>query len=100
MWASHSGHADIVRMLLDRGASVDATDDVSQPACLAAPPSTLHGAAGPRPQRMERGRVKQPAETVTRAASVGVRGVNVRRMRAWLGLCVSAAWTNGAAVGL
>ena len=40
--ASTNGHVGIVRMLLDRGASVDATDDVSQPACLAAPPSTLH----------------------------------------------------------
>ncbi len=29
MWASHFGHVDIVRMLLDRGASMDATDDVS-----------------------------------------------------------------------
>ena len=42
MWASCCGRVEIVRMLLDRGASVDATDDVSQPACLAAPPSTLH----------------------------------------------------------
>ena len=29
MWASDNGHVDIVRMLLDRGASVDATDRVS-----------------------------------------------------------------------
>ena len=42
LWATKHGYVDIVRMLLDRGASVDATDDVSQPACLAAPPSTLH----------------------------------------------------------
>ena len=56
--ASKHGHVDIVRMLLDRGASVDATDRVSQPVRLAAPPSTLHGAAGPRPQRMGRGRAK------------------------------------------
>ena len=42
LWSSEKGHVDIVRMLLDHGASVDATDDVSQPACLAAPPSTLH----------------------------------------------------------
>ena len=61
LWASKNGHVDIVRMLLDRGASVDATDCVSQPACLAAPPSTLHGAAGPRPQRMGRGVARLPA---------------------------------------
>ena len=45
-WASRRGHVDVVRLLLDHGASMDATSSVSQPACLAAPPSTLHGAAG------------------------------------------------------
>ena len=97
--ASENGHMDIVRMLLDRGASMDATDYVSQPACLAAPPPSLHGAAGPRPQRVERGRVKWPAGRVARARRPGVRRVAVRRTRAWLGMCVSAAWKTGAAVG-
>ena len=60
MWATDGQRVDIVRMLVDRGASVDATDRVSQPVRLAAPPSTLHGAAGPRSQRMGRGRVKWP----------------------------------------
>ncbi len=32
--ASEHGHVDIVRMLLNHLASVDATDRVSQPACL------------------------------------------------------------------
>ena len=52
--ASEHGHADIVRMLLERGASVDAIDCVSQPACLVAPqPSpSLHGAAVPRPHQL------------------------------------------------
>ncbi|CAE7299484.1 unnamed protein product [Symbiodinium sp. KB8] len=42
MSASRSGQVDIVRLLLEHGASVDATDGVSQPGCLAAPPSTPH----------------------------------------------------------
>ncbi len=41
-WASAHGHVDIVRMLLDHGASMVATDRVSQTSCLAAPTSTLH----------------------------------------------------------
>ena len=52
--ASRDGHVDIVRMLLERGASVDAAGHVSQPACLVAPPSSpsLHGAAVPRPHQL------------------------------------------------
>ena len=65
MWASDNGHVDIVRMLLGSGASVDAAERVSQPACLAAPPSTLHGAVGPRPQRMECAVARWPAKRIT-----------------------------------
>ena len=59
---------DIVRLLLDRGASVDAADYVSQPTHLAAPPSSLHAASGPMPQRIECGWARRPAGWVVVAA--------------------------------
>ena len=70
--ATCDGYVDLVRLLLDRGASVDATVKVSQPGCLAAPPSTLHGAAGPRLRRTQRGRVTWPAGWRARTTSPGV----------------------------
>ena len=67
---------DIVRLLLDRGASVDAADYVSQPTHLAAPPSSLHAASGPMPQRIECGWARWPAVWVVVAARLSVRLVD------------------------
>ena len=74
--ASERGHVDIVRLLLDRGASVDAADYVSQPTHLAAPPSSLHAASGPMPQRIECGWARWPAVWVVVAARLSVRLVD------------------------
>ena len=79
-WASAHGHVDIVRLLLDRGASMEATVVVSQPACLAAPPSTLHRGSWhhilrynrPRPRRTQRGRVTWPGGWRARTTSPSV----------------------------
>ena len=69
---------DIVRLLLDRGASVDPANRVSQRACLAAPLPRPRGAAVYMPGRIERGRARLSAGWVFGAVRFGVRGVDVQ----------------------
>ena len=83
--ASEHGHTDIVRVLLDRGANVDATNDVSQPTYLAAAPPSLHGAAGPRPLPIERVRTRWPAEW-----EAGFAWSRRAILRVWLALRIFA----------
>ncbi len=66
--ASEHGHVDTMRLLLDRGASVDAADRVSQPTHLAAPLSSLREASGSVPQRIGCGWARWPAGWVVVAA--------------------------------
>ena len=66
--ATCHGHVDIVRLLLDHGASVDDADDVSQPTHLAAPLSSQREASGPMPQRIGCGWARWPAGWVVVAA--------------------------------
>ena len=61
IFASSRCNVDIVRMLLDRGASVDATGDVSQPACHAEVLRCLHAESSSRRRRIECGRARLPA---------------------------------------
>ena len=76
--ASWWGHLDIVRLLLDRGANVDAAGRVSRPSCQAAPLLCLHGATVYMQRRIERGRVRRRAGWVVGAARVAVRRADLR----------------------
>ncbi len=66
--AAEYGEVDIVRLLLDHGASVDDADYVSQPTHLAAPLSSLREASGSVPQRNGCGWARWPAGGVGVAA--------------------------------
>ncbi len=67
-----------MRLLLDRGASVDPADPVSQTACVGAMLLRLHKVTGPRLLRVERGRARLSAGWVFGAVRFGVRGVDVQ----------------------